>query len=116
MPDFGPADDKVELSRLGDFVPPLLSVIAGMVDLFDFFTIGNIFTTHIIGNLVLASATAVRGRPWRFRPSSLLWRLPGASHTSRTSTARPAHGVQFVLLVAVLIFGVSRGHPPTRMA
>jgi uncharacterized membrane protein YoaK (UPF0700 family) len=73
-----------------------------------FFTIGNIFTTYIIGNLVLASATAVRGRPWRFRPSSLLWRLPGASHTSRTGTARPAHGVQFVLLVAVLIFGVSR--------
>jgi hypothetical protein len=92
MPDFGPADDKVELSRLGDFVPPLLSVIAGMVDLFDFFTIGNIFTTHIIGNLVLASATAVRGRPWRFRPSSLLWRLPGASHTSRTSTAQPWRG------------------------
>lgn len=36
MPDFGPADDKVELSRLGDFVPPLLSVIAGMVDLTGF--------------------------------------------------------------------------------
>jgi hypothetical protein len=37
MPDFGPADDRVELSRLGDFVPPLLSVIAGMVDLIGFF-------------------------------------------------------------------------------
>ena len=37
MPDFGPADDWVELSRLGDFVPPRLGVIAGMVDLIGFF-------------------------------------------------------------------------------
>ena len=68
MPDFGPADDWVELSGLGDFVPPLLSVIAGMVDLIGFFTVGNIFTAHITGNLVLASATAVREIHWGFRP------------------------------------------------
>src|SRR5262249_59421214 len=57
------ADDTVELSRLGDHLPPLLSVVAGMVDLIGFFTLGNIFTAHITGNLVLVTAAAVRGGP-----------------------------------------------------
>jgi hypothetical protein len=34
-----PADDDVELSRLEARLPPLLSVIAGMVDLTGFFTL-----------------------------------------------------------------------------
>ena len=41
----------------------LCSVIAGMVDLTGFFTLGNIFTAHITGNLVVAAAAAVRGGP-----------------------------------------------------
>ena len=44
-------------------LPPLLSVIADMVDLIGFFTLGNIVTVHITGNLALASAAAVRGGP-----------------------------------------------------
>ena len=32
--------DVVELSRLQNLLPPLLSVIAGMVDLTGFFTLG----------------------------------------------------------------------------
>jgi uncharacterized membrane protein YoaK (UPF0700 family) len=40
-----------------------LSVIAGMVDVTGFFTLGNIFTAHITGNLVVAAAAAVRGGP-----------------------------------------------------
>ena len=35
--------DAAELSRLGKLLPPLLSVIAGMVDLTGFLTLGNIF-------------------------------------------------------------------------
>src|SRR5688572_18015066 len=38
----------------------LLSVIAGMVDLIGFLTLGNIFTAHITGNLVLISAAFIR--------------------------------------------------------
>jgi len=51
------------MSRLEDRLPPLLSVIAGMVDLIGFFTLGNIFTAHVTGNLVLAMGAAVRGGP-----------------------------------------------------
>jgi hypothetical protein len=42
---------------------PLLRVIAGMVDLTGFLNLGNIFTAHITGNLVIAAATPVRGGP-----------------------------------------------------
>jgi hypothetical protein len=38
-------------------LPPLLSVIAGMVDLTGFFTLGNIFTAHVAGNLVVIAAS-----------------------------------------------------------
>jgi uncharacterized membrane protein YoaK (UPF0700 family) len=46
-----------------DWLPAMLSVIAGMVDVTGFLALGNIFTAHITGNLVVASARLVRGGP-----------------------------------------------------
>ncbi|HXA37903.1 MAG TPA: DUF1275 family protein, partial [Phenylobacterium sp.] len=44
-------------------LPALLAVIAGMVDLTGFLTLGNVFTAHVTGNLVVLAAVAVRGGP-----------------------------------------------------
>jgi uncharacterized membrane protein YoaK (UPF0700 family) len=57
------AEGDIAVTRLEDRLPPLLSVIAGMVDLTGFFTLGNIFTAHVTGNLVLGTAALVRGGP-----------------------------------------------------
>ena len=54
------SDEALALSRLEDRISPLLSVIAGMVDLTGFFTLGNIFTAHVTGNLVVVAALVYR--------------------------------------------------------
>lgn len=110
------ADDEVKLSRLEDRLPALLSVIAGMVDLIGFFTLGNIFTAHITGNLVLAAAAAVRGGPLNVAQALAIpvfmlavaatWLIARVSNTRGPVLARLLLQVQFVLLAAVLIFSV----------
>ena len=111
-----PADNTIELSRLEARLPPLLSVIAGMVDLTGFFTLGHIFTAHITGNLVVAAAAAVQGGPVNVAqalaiPAFMLavaavWLIAQASDRRGPSLARLLLLVQFLLLAAVLIFSV----------
>src|SRR5262245_44892914 len=55
------AGDGVRLARLERRLPTLLSIIAGMVDLTGFLKLGNVFTAHITGNLVVVGALLVRG-------------------------------------------------------
>src|SRR6266566_6152559 len=65
-----PSNDASALSRFEKWLPTLLSIIAGMVDLTGLLTLGNLFTAHITGNLVVIGALVVRGG--RINPGRVL--------------------------------------------
>ena len=111
------ADDAAELSRLEARLPLLLSMIAGMVDATGFFTLGHVFTAHVTGNIVLAAGVAVDGGSFHWAqllaiPVFILalgsvWLVAQASRRHGASLARLLLLVQFLLLVALLIYCVT---------
>ena len=115
-PPCHPADEALALSRLEERLPPLLSVIAGMVDLTGFFTLGNIFTAHVTGNLVVIAAEAVRGGPLNLAQTlsvpvfilavAAVWLLDRASGRRGPALTRLLLLVQFLLLTGILILSV----------
>lgn len=112
----GPSSAEDALSRLETQLPTLFSIIAGMVDLTGFLTLGNLFTAHITGNLVVIGALLVRrGRinapqilaiPVFILAVAAVWLLARASGRRGPDLLRLLLLVQFLLLTCVLIFSV----------
>src|SRR5262252_10512076 len=110
------SDEALALSRLEDRISPLLSVIAGMVDLTGFFTLGNVFTAHITGNLVVVAAVAVRGGPLNLVQAlaipvfmiavAAVWLIARTSGRHGPGLARLLLLVQFLVLAGLLIFSI----------
>ena len=108
-------NDSPELLRFERRLPPLLSVIAGMVDVIGFLSLG-LFTAHITGNLVVIAALLVRGGPPNMAQVlsvpvfviavAAVWRIAKALKRRGPALARPLLLIQFLLLTCVLIFSV----------
>src|SRR6516162_502506 len=102
-------------SRSAAWLPTLLSVIAGMVDLIGFLSLG-IFTAHVNGNIVVVGALLVRHS--RINPAQILaipvfilavavtWLVAKASGRRGTGLMRPLLFIQFLLITCLLIFSV----------
>jgi len=105
------------LTSLEQRLPTLLSVIAGMVDLTGFLNLGNVFTAHITGNLVVIGALIVRGGrvnlaqilavPVFVLAVAAVWLIARASGRRGSALLRLLLLVQWLLLASVLVFSVT---------
>src|SRR5262250_2042775 len=102
-------------TRSQRWLPTVLSVIAGMVDVIGFLTLG-IFTAHVTGNIVVVGALLLRHS--RVNPAQILaipvfmlavagtWLIAKASGRRGSSLMRPLLLIQFLLIMCLLIFSV----------
>jgi len=112
----GTGESLVTMSSQSErWLPTLLSVIAGMVDVIGFLSLG-IFTAHVTGNIVVMGALVVRHN--RANPAQILaipvfiiavaatWLVARASGRRRIGLLRSLLLTQFLLIAWVLIFSV----------
>ena len=109
------AHDPLDVSRLESRLPPVLSVIAGMVDVIGFLSLG-LFTAHVTGNLVVIAAQLLRGGPPHLAqilavPVFMMavaaaWLIAKALDRQGPALLHPLLLFQFLLLAGVLILSV----------
>jgi len=104
------------------WLPTLLSVIAGMVDVIGFLSFGP-FTAHVTGNIVVIGAPMVRHN--RVNPSRILairvfiltvaatWLIAKASGRRGAGLMRPLLLIQFVLISCLCSWRKSRSRQLT---
>ena len=96
-----------------DWLPPLLSVIAGIVEVMGYLTLGSLFTAHVTGNLITIAALLARGGPLSLAqilavPVFMLalaavWLIAEATRRRGPALVRPLLVLHFLLLCGVLI-------------
>src|SRR5947209_4614054 len=111
-----PSHDSPDVARLQSRLPPLLSVIAGMVDVIGYLSLGKLFTAHVTGNLAVIAALLVREGPPNLAQIlavpvfivavAAVWLIAKAANRRGSALARLLLLVQLLLLTCVLIFGV----------
>src|SRR5882724_11647038 len=102
-----PGNDSPELLRFEKRLPPLLSVIAGMVDVIGFLNLGLI-AAHVTGNLAVIAALLVRGGPPHLAQVlavpvfviavAAVWGIAKALKRRGPALAQPLLLIQFLLL------------------
>jgi len=114
-PGAGAPFEAATPSRSERWLPTLLSVIAGMVDVIGFLSLG-IFTAHVTGNIVVIGALIVHHN--QVHPAQVLaipvfilavaftWLIAKASGMRGTGLMRTLLLTQFLLITCLLIFSV----------
>jgi uncharacterized membrane protein YoaK (UPF0700 family) len=100
-------------TRSERWLPTLLSVIAGMVDVIGFLSLG-IFTAHVTGNIVVIGALVVRHNrvnlaqilaiPVFILAVAATWLIAKASGRRGAGLMRPLLLIQFLLITSLFIF------------
>jgi uncharacterized membrane protein YoaK (UPF0700 family) len=112
----GLGDIPFEEQRALDRVPPVLSVIAGMVEVLGFLMLGGLFTGHVTGNIVVIAALLARGGsptapqvlalPTFTVALVVIWHFARALHTRGLTLLQPLLSIQFLLLTGVLLLAI----------
>lgn len=100
---------------------PLLSAIAGMVDVIGFLTLG-LFPAHVTGNLVVIAALLIRGGPVKVAQILAVpvfavavagvWLIAKTLRGRGRTLIRPLLAVQFLLLASVLVLAAVTDSAP----